>query len=83
MEARETLKNQILTRPRALDHIGMSGGHLLINLVSSVLSNLNILNADKILLNSILSPTVVFPRNEFDFNVENSWDCLVHLFESA
>jgi hypothetical protein len=81
-DIRKLLKVKILTQPRSLNIEGMSGGNLLINIVSNILSNVHVLNADEVLLHALISPTIVFPKSEFGFDVESSWGCLIHIFES-
>ncbi|CAG9811912.1 unnamed protein product [Chironomus riparius] len=79
-DAREALKSRVLDRPGLLNLGEILGGNLLVNLLDSVVSSLNILNLDKILLDDILRPLIVMPDR--DFNTDPSWRCLVNLFES-
>ena len=79
-DAREALKSRVLDRPGLLNLGGILGGNLLVNLLDSVVSSLNILNLDKILLDDILRPLIVMPDR--DFESDPSWRCLVNLFEA-
>jgi hypothetical protein len=83
MDVREDLKQQVIHHPRALDVNGITGGTFLTQILSNILQHANILNFDQILLNSILSPTIVFPKSEFGHNLDFSWNCLVELFTES
>ncbi|KAL7015059.1 hypothetical protein ACKWTF_016267 [Chironomus riparius] len=80
--AREALKSQVLQRPRLLDLGNLLNGNLLGSVLSGILSGLNILNLDKVLLSNILSPTIVLPKSDIDTEFDPTWNCLVNFFES-
>ena len=81
-DIRELLKQQVLLHPRALDLTDIAGGNFLINILSNILSNNNVLTFDNILLHSILSPNVVIGKTDFGFDINSTWGCLTDLFSA-
>ena len=89
-EVRDALEMQVMSQPRALNLFGVlggnggngSGGNILTNIVSGLLSNLNLSGVDHLLLGTLATVTNVLGRSEYGFEVDSSWNCLIEVFSS-